>query len=72
MAMPGWSRRSRRGSPAESDAAFASAPELANAPRRAELSHGEHEVRSERARRELSACSASCMVAEQAGTKLGK
>jgi hypothetical protein len=64
MAMRGWSRRSRRGTLAVSDAAFASMQLLASALRRAEAAHGEQQDATEQRRtRELPACSAYHKVA---------
>jgi catechol 2,3-dioxygenase-like lactoylglutathione lyase family enzyme len=51
---------------------FASAADLANAMRRAEAAHGEHEKRIGAADTNLPALYASYMVAEQAGTELPK
>jgi hypothetical protein len=65
MAMRGWSRRSRRDTPAVTDAAFASMLLLASALRRAEAPPASHEMlRSKHADENCPACSASCKVAE--------
>jgi len=66
MAMRGWSRRSRRGTLAESDTASACSADVASAPPCVEAAHGGHE------RLQLPGCSASRAVAAQAATKLGR
>jgi len=68
MAMRGWSTRSRRGTQAVSDAAFASMQRLGSALRRAEaVPASDEKLRSKDADENCPACSASHKVAAQAG-----